>query len=127
MENFTPTAASQIALDIADEIEQRPALWTQGARAKNAEGQIVGVNDPTAVSFCAIGLMQRAASWQARFLPLYYHLKDTVRDVALEHYQAQPSCQSQFLAEMNDADKTTAKDAAQWFRAAHERLKERGL
>ncbi len=44
-----------------DALEQLPNRWTQRVLARNADDEPVQPNDPSAVCFCAIGAMYRAA------------------------------------------------------------------
>ncbi len=49
----------EIAADIARELREHPERWTQGAPARDKEGNSARVRSPAAVSWCLLGHIRR--------------------------------------------------------------------
>ena len=75
----------------------RPESWTQGAAARDAEGEPVGVEHEDAVAWCATGALNRAVYRHVESLEIPPPLQrardragtiltDTVRALTLGHY-----------------------------------------
>ena len=96
MSDTAPTARD--ILIEARALIARPEAWTQGAGARDAEGEPIAVEHQDAVSWCATGAINAAVYAHARSLDIPPPLQrareragtiltDTVRALTLGHYR----------------------------------------
>jgi hypothetical protein len=93
---------------IADEIEQHPERWTQGAYARDKDGTDVGLDrSADAVCWCALGLTFRD---EVDRTTLYAVVESIITERSVSHW--------------NDAPGRTAAEVAAAFRRASSLAKE---
>jgi len=87
----------------ADLIEPEGA-WTQHASARDWRGAWVGVNDPGAVCFCAIGAIHRATSKENEVREAVLSLGKVIRSHSIQNYNdAYSRTQDEVVAKLREA------------------------
>ena len=62
----------------ARDLISSPERWTQGASARSASGDVVHVSSPDAVSWCALGAIEKAADYKETWFEEAVKLCDVI-------------------------------------------------